>query len=149
MQGAITGTGNEYQQALKYQMLREINPEANWWEIKEMQEMGIYTPGFMTKVFERAGGYGNDLNSMQFLSEMTGLGSQDTRTMWEYYKANPNFMQNFKGMTAEEIEAEWKRMQKEAGIDGGSAEPDIVRAKIDTAFIESAKAGMAAVAAQS
>lgn len=149
MQGTLTGTGNEYQQALKYQMLREINPEANWWEIKEMQEMGIYTPGFMGKVFERAEGYGKDINSMQFLSEMTGLGPQDTRTMWEYYKANPSFMDRFKGMSSEQIEAEWVKIKEEAGMGKGTAAADIKRTEINEAFIVSATKGIDAVVEQS
>lgn len=48
----LTNPDNEYKQAFLYQSLQKINPGASLFDMQEMQQGGVFTPGYQQQVME-------------------------------------------------------------------------------------------------
>ncbi|HPI19231.1 MAG TPA: hypothetical protein PKY56_02575 [Candidatus Kapabacteria bacterium] len=80
----------EYNQALSYMALSQVSPKSSWLDIQQMQEGGIYTPGYMSKIMENIRGmYGGGEEGAIALMNELGLGAGQAKTLWESYKQNP------------------------------------------------------------
>jgi hypothetical protein len=148
MQSTMSGGGNEYMQAMKYSMIRELNPTANWWEIKEIQEQGIYAPGMMEKVLEKSLSHGNKQTGKMLLKEFTGLGYTATGDLMEHYIKNPGMFEGYDELSEEEKKKYINEILNPEALTGTSGAKS-KRAIITNAFIKSAEEGMKAVALQS
>lgn len=84
---ALTDPGNDFMQALNYQVLRQQNPEASFFELQEMQEKGLAQEGMMSGTMEaiqQMAGGDQDL-MMQLVKSRFGLSAAQTRQLTEAY----------------------------------------------------------------
>lgn len=96
---ALTNPDNEFKRAFGYSVLRNINPQASFFELQEMQERGITQPGFLSASMERLQGMsgGNQERFMQLIKSRLGLSASQSRGLANAFIADPTIFKNIGG----------------------------------------------------
>lgn len=54
----LTSPGTPFGQAMTYSVLRRLNPNADVWQLRKMQEKGLQTPGFLSTMLDQFSSFG-------------------------------------------------------------------------------------------
>jgi len=86
---AIAKPNNQYQQALNFATLSQLDPSASYYELREMEETGITQKGFMSSLLKNYESmYGSGELAMEAVRQRFGLSFAQGRTLWEGYQAD-------------------------------------------------------------
>jgi len=101
---ALAAPQGDFEQAFNYSILRELDPDASFFKLQEMQERGIYQKDFLQATFKRInrGPGGKDYKMLEFMKR-TRLSASQTRGFFDNFdeeEFNAAIEQNIaKGMT--------------------------------------------------
>lgn len=107
---SLTNPNNEYKQALSYSVLRQMNPNADLFDMKKMQEKGVMEQGYLEGVMGQLQKMGGSESLKKYqLMEYTGLSAHQTEKLYDGYNQDPNFL---KGVYSSETK------RREYGLEG-------------------------------
>ena len=88
LQAGLAEPGSAFGQAQNYALLRRLNPGANAWELRKLQQQGLQTPGFLEAVLNDLGrGTGGDeFKKFQLQGRFPGLSMAAIDTLWSGFK---------------------------------------------------------------
>jgi hypothetical protein len=91
MNNAITSPNNDFKQAMVYSTLRKIKPDADLFELRKMQEEGIFGEGVLSGVMkDLTNRGGSEGNKKIMLSEFFGLSNNQSEALFNAYSKNNN-----------------------------------------------------------
>lgn len=93
---SLTNPGNEFKQALAYRTLKQINPEADFFELQKMQEKGVFQQGYFSKMLGNLEGLAgnNDNYFFSMIKELTGMGAESSETLGKAFKKDRTLFDN-------------------------------------------------------
>lgn len=140
---ALAKPGNDIMRAENFSVLRRMNPNAGIFDIMQMQEQGLQTPGFLQGVLggidNRFGG--NDQMAMMALQQRLGLSFSATRQLYQNRQAIMSGQ-----MTKEDIENIMSEAEVRKVGQINTADLEKSAAAISNAFVDGALDGMLKVA---
>ena len=143
--GALSGPGNDFQQARNMQVLSKIKPGASMFETMEMQEKGINQEGFLSETMgQLQKEYGGGDAMMMAVKDRLGLGAGATRKLVEQYQEDPTTFDDFAGSNDELTD----KLDLQKMGSKNTSKRDKQKAVVSDAFVSGAGAGMLAVGKQ-
>jgi len=142
---SLTSPANEFQQALSFATLAQLDPGASYYQIREMQETGITQKGFLGTLLKNYESmYGSGELAMEAVRQRFGLSFAQGRTLWEGYQADRTVWDAIAG----EDELKDQLARQDVQILGAKRTSDLEKstAEITNAFVEGMSPGMLKVA---
>ena len=100
----LSNPANEYQQAMNYAVLSGLNPGANLWDVKMMEEKGYKQPGFLSGVLQQLTSTGDEVaDKFALKTRFSDFSYDQIETLYKGYKADPTFADNL-GKDKDEIQ---------------------------------------------
>lgn len=138
---------NEFAQARQFGVLSQLNPNASYFQLLEMQEKGIFQSGLLggtLSSLQREMGQDPEAMMVAF-KQMTGLGAETTRNIIQGYLLDPDRFKGFQGSEQEAMEmlgVSPSRLRAEAGRDDILPERIRSMAEVQDAFVTGGIEGM-------
>jgi hypothetical protein len=145
---AFINPQNEFAQARQFGIMSQLNPNASYFQMQEMQEKGIFQSGMLGATLESLQReMGQDPESMMLaFKQMTGVGADTSRAIIEGFMLDPN---RFKGFAGSEKDAfDMLGIATEGKIRGEALSDEVLPsrvkniAEVQDAFIEGGLKGM-------
>lgn len=135
--------GSAYGQAQNYAVLRRLNPNANPWELKTMEEQGLQTPGFLRGVMDQitSTGVSEPLQKFMLKGRFGNLSNAAIDTLF----ANKGQLGS---MSEKQLSAMMETGSIRAGAQGATSPLSRMEAEVTNAFKDGAINGVKEVAAQ-
>ena len=146
---ALMNPQGEYNQALSYTALSQMNPNASWLEMQEKREAGIMEPGYMTQIMKNIEGmYGQGEEGAVALMNQLGIGAGQAKQLWGAYQMNPETFSNISGISdmwgTSKTEIDRYKSEVDVRAKGNVTKVEWEQAAISNAYATSAVDGLTA-----